>query len=128
MYGQSIQNFFIGCICVKQRPGYEDWFKIRKPKYKDVDKIRLLDGSLKESYGVFSYDIKLNFETFINTTEEESKRLLASEILTSLPNLDALPKKVKDFDKERFRTDIEQFFKEQKFNTQEEDFEEDLEE
>lgn len=113
-YGNDIQNFFIGCICVMKRPGYEDWFKVRKPRYQAISKVKLLDGSVKQQKGVFTYDIKLDFEAFVSATDEESKRILALEILKSLSNLDALPKKVKDFDKEQFKTDIEQFFKSEK--------------
>lgn len=110
-YGSDIQYFFIGCICVMTRPSYEDWFKIRKPRYQTINKIKLLDGSLKEQKGVFTYDIKLNFDDFVFASDKDSNRILALEILKSLSNLDALPKKVKDFDKTRFKSDIEQFFK-----------------
>lgn len=112
-YGRGVQNFFIGCICVKPRGGYEEWFKIRKPKYKELVKIKLLDNSIKELKGVFSYDINLNFDVFVNNTDIENKKLLASEILNSLFNLDNLPKRVKDFDKEKFKSDLEFFFKDQ---------------
>ncbi len=113
-YGNDIRNFFIGCICVMERPGYEDWFKVRKPRYQTISKVKLLDGSIREQNGVFTYDIKLDFDMFVSATEEESKRILALEILNSLSNLDALPKKVKNFDKERFKSDIEAFFKSEK--------------
>lgn len=96
------------------RPGYEDWFKVRKPRYQAISKVKMLDGNIKEQRGVFTYDVKLDFETFVSATEEGSRKILAIEILNSLFNLDALPKKVKDFDKERFKEDIEQFFKSEK--------------
>lgn len=112
-YGQDVQNIFIGCICVKPREGYEEWFKIRKPRYKAIDKIKLLDGNTVELIGVYGYDIKLNFNEFVAATETKSRKILAQEILNSLSNLDALPKKVKDFDKEKFKSDMKTFFKEQ---------------
>lgn len=110
-YGQDVQNIFIGCICVKPREGYEEWFKIRKPRYKAIDKIKLLDGNTVELIGVYGYDIKLDFDVFVSATETESRKILAQEILNSLSNLDALPKKVKDFDKEKFKSDMEQFLR-----------------
>lgn len=110
-YGKSIQHYFIGLICVK--PEFDTFFKIRKPKYKENEKVKLLSGDTKELKGVYSYDIKLNFQQFINSTEEQSKALLAREILKSLTNLNALPKKVKDFNKEQYKADMEHFFKEQ---------------
>lgn len=59
---------------------------------------------------IFAYDIKLDFESFKNQTDEDNKKMLASEILDSLTKFDALPKKVKDFDKERFKEDMRMFF------------------
>jgi len=111
-YGKGIEHFLIGIICVRSRPGYEDWFKVRKPKYKAVDKIKMPDGRVNELHGVYSYDIKLDFERFVNSSNNESEKLLASEILNSLSHLDALPKKVKDFDEERFKSDLQEFFQE----------------
>jgi len=108
-YGTELNLFLIGVICVK--PEFESFFKVRKPRYKAVDRIKLLDGNVTELTGVYGYDIKLNFEEFVSATETESKKILAQEILNSLSNLDKLPKKVKDFDKERFKSDMEQFFK-----------------
>ena len=54
------------------------------------------------------------YDKFVTGTVEESEKILATEISNSLSNLDLLPKKIKDFDKERFRADMQQFFKEQK--------------
>jgi hypothetical protein len=111
-YGEDLNHFVIGIICVK--PEFETFFKVRKPRYKAIDKIKLLDGNTVELIGVYGYDIKLNFNEFVSATETESRKILAQEILNSLSNLEDLPKKVKDFDKERFKEDIEQFFKSEK--------------
>ena len=62
---------------------------------------------------VFSYDVKLDYEDFKNQSDEQNEQTLASEIMESLSNLDKLPKKVKDFDKERFKKDMEAFFEAQ---------------
>jgi hypothetical protein len=110
-YGDDIQHFFIGCICVREKPGYEKWFKIRKPKYKEIDKVKLLDGSIKELIGVFSYDIKPDYEKFINSADNISEKIIVLEILNSLLNFDHLPKKVNDFNKDALRSDLESFFK-----------------
>ena len=110
-YGNAINNFYIGCICVKLRPGYEEWYKIRKPIYKESPKVESLDGNVKELTGVFSYDIRMDYQLFMSASDEDCTKLVASEILKSLSNLDALPKKVKDFDKTRFKADMEYFFK-----------------
>lgn len=116
-YGEGVLNFFIGCICIKTKPGYEEWYKIRKPRYKALTIIKDVGqvGNNVEIKNSFSIDIKIDnglYDTFISSLDVESSRILASEILKSLSYLDALPKKIKDFDKERFKSDMEKFFKE----------------
>lgn len=112
-YGDELQNFFIAFICVKPRPGYEKWFTIREPKYKSLEKIKLADGSEKELIGVFGYDLKLDFENFLQSSEEEAEILLGSEIIKSLSNFDKLPKKVKNFDSDQFKNDLELFLQDE---------------
>jgi hypothetical protein len=107
-YGSDIEHFLIGVISVKTE--FEQYFNVRKPKYKELEKIKLLDDSIKELKRIFTYDIKLNFDEIVSVTDEESKRLLVQEIIKSLSNLDALPKKVKDFDRDNFKTDLKQLF------------------
>ena len=46
------------------------------------------------------------YEEFISVSDEESKKILQDKIIESLENLDKLPKKVKDFDKVRFKNDL----------------------
>jgi hypothetical protein len=78
------------------------------------EKKNVLTGELLISNKLFWFDVKIegsNYDYFANCTEEEGKLFLASEILISLLNLDALPKKVKDFDKEKFKADMAFFLK-----------------
>jgi len=110
-YGSDIEHLFIGVISV--RPEFDQFFKIRKLKYKNIHKTKLLDGGIKELKCFVSYDIKLNFEDFVSVTNEESMNLLMNEIIKSLSNLDTLPKKVKNFDKDKFISDLMQFSKNQ---------------
>ncbi|RMZ59697.1 hypothetical protein D1632_08720 [Chryseobacterium nematophagum] len=68
-----------------------------------------------ETVKQYSYDIKFDnelYDDFVSSSDEESKKLLVRKILESFEHLDKLPKKVKDFDKEKFKSDVEQFFKE----------------
>ena len=51
------------------------------------------------------------YEEFISVSDEESKKMLENKIIESLENLDKLPKKVKDFDKARFKNDLLTFLK-----------------
>jgi hypothetical protein len=108
-YGSEINHFYIGFICVEPAPGFEKWYQVRKPRYKAIDKIKMPDGNIKEFSGVFAYDIKVDFEQFLKSSEEEALKILVEEILNSLKNFDSLPKKIKSFDKECFKLDMEQF-------------------
>lgn len=114
-YGEDVETFLIGFVAIKTKPGYEEWYKERKPKYIDyrLTKSRLT-GLPLETIKQYSYDIKFDYELydeFVNGTEEESCKLLARKILDSFSHLDKLPKKIKDFDKEKFKSDVEEFFK-----------------
>lgn len=116
-YGKDVKSIVIITILVKTRKGYEEWYKIRKPKFishKIIENpsIGLRKEINKEFVTETRYDNEL-YDTFLKATDKVSKEILAQELLKSLSNLDALPKKVKDFDKERFRADMEAFFKEQ---------------
>lgn len=42
-YGDSIQHYYIGCICIKEKQGYEDSYRLRRPRYrKEIEDF--LDG------------------------------------------------------------------------------------
>lgn len=113
-YGADIENYLLGCICIKTKEGYEGWYEVRRPKYTDYKKVvNRLTGAEMEISKTFENDLKIDnelYETFIDCSDEESKKILANEILNSLSNLDSLPKKVKNFDKETFRNDFRLFF------------------
>ena len=47
------------------------------------------------------------FSTFARETDDESEKVLASEIVKSLSNLDKLPKTIRDFNKDKFKLDIQ---------------------
>jgi hypothetical protein len=116
-YGEDIEVFLIGFLGVKTKPGYEDWYKEKKPRYVDYKQSKnRITGEMMEVIKNYSYDIKFDYELydeFVDGTDEESRKLLAKKILESFEHLDKLPKKVKDFDKEKFKADVEKFFKEQ---------------
>lgn len=117
-YGNGIYQYLVSLYVVNPPKGYEHLHKDFKPKFTEYKALtNKLSGEKMEIEKQFHYSVKIkgeNFEEFVCATDEESKKILAQEILNSLSNLDALPKKVKDFDKERFKEDIEQFFKSEK--------------
>lgn len=101
-----INNFEIGILMVytedENFENYGSWYKLKKIKYDEENKFLYYEFFLKND----------ELTHFINSSDEESNKILAKKILESLENLDKLPKKVKDFDKERFKQDIKHFFKE----------------
>ncbi|SRR5258707_3834903 len=107
-YGESIKSFIIHLICVK--PEFDFFFKIRKPRYVDK-KTEVRDGVTVEIIKHFGYDIKIAYEAFVSVSDEDSLKMLVREIVISLSHLDSFPKKVKGFDKEYFKSDLESFFK-----------------
>ena len=111
-YGNDVENFFIRIISVS--PEFEWFSTIRKPKYTSYRKYINRDGLEIIEDRVFSFSLKIDYENFKNQSDEQNEKMLASEIIKSLSNLDSLPKKVKDFDKERFREDMKAFFDAQK--------------
>jgi hypothetical protein len=54
-------------------------------------------------------EIKLNYEQVLAAEDEELKRIVASEVLNTFQNL-KVPKKVTDFDNDRFVADIDRLF------------------
>jgi hypothetical protein len=117
-YGEGIVEYAIKLYIVNPPIGFEHLFKDFKPKFIEHKLIpNKYTGEKLELNKYFNYSIKITgdlYNKFLTGTVEESEKILATEILNSLSNLDALPKKIKDFDKERFKADMEQFFKAQK--------------
>ncbi|MBA2746133.1 MAG: hypothetical protein H0U44_07910 [Flavisolibacter sp.] len=116
-YGNGILEYFIICQIINPPNGYEHLFKDIKPKF--IEFKSLINKHTGEPLVIekqFSYSIKIKrekFIEFINASDKESIKMIVSEILNSLSNLDALPKKVKDFDKDSFKEDMKRFFDEQ---------------
>ena len=53
------------------------------------------------------------YDEFLHADEDQSKRIIARETLKALDLLDKVPKRLKDFDKERFRTDVANYYRSQ---------------
>lgn len=109
-YGEDIPNYAMYCICVKSRPGYEDWFKVRKPKF--VNKKGKRNNSSEEVFSitkVFFHEIKIDgqdFDLFIRANNLESQKFILDTIINSLESREGVPKKIKSFDFEKFRDDL----------------------
>ena len=118
-YGADVQNVAILIILIKTRPGYEKWFNARKPKYIEYTSgYSLLTGEpvFWEWKKRFVIEIRFDgelFDKFIEADDEQAKCILAKESHKALDLLDKLPKRLKNFDKERFKEDVANYYKEQ---------------
>lgn len=117
-YGLDIQDYIIGCICTLPPEGFEKFNIPHKPVYVDDKTTKnRFTGENQRMYKLFINEFNFNaeeYEEFISVSEEESKRVLTTKIIDSLKNLDLLPKKVKNFDKENFKNDLLIFFNAEK--------------
>ncbi len=113
-YGKDIEQYSIGLLIVNPPIGYEQWYKVKKPAYVNYKETISKHSNEKIILtNCFAIELKITgkeYEIFLGPNEE-SEKVLAKKILESLSNLDFLPKKVKDFDKERFKNDMRLFFK-----------------
>lgn len=112
-YGSDVEYILIGLTCVYVNEGFEHLYKVYPLKYVDFKILKnKFTGESIELKKQIHYSVKLNndeYEEFVNGSDEESKKILYKLLFDSLSNFDALPKKIKDFDKERFKTDLESF-------------------
>lgn len=115
-YGTDICDFLIGIICVKVPHGLEKLFEPKKISYVDFKVIKnKFTGESITLNKQLSFDIKMNlidYDSFVSLNDEDSKRLIAKMILDSISNFEFLPKKVKNFNKEKYVEDLKYFFAE----------------
>ena len=118
-YGQDILNIAIVIILIQHLPGYEAWDKPRRPKYiEHYESVSYITGEPVrwEWNKRFVIEIRFNndvYDEFLKADDEQSKRIIARETLKALELLDKVPKRLKDFDKERFRTDVANYYRSQ---------------
>lgn len=108
-YGSDIKSYTIGIVCVS--PQFDQFYKKEiKPKYTRGIKVINPDGipfTLEDS---FEYRIKIDYQSF-KSADEDAKKILAEEILVSLVVFEQMRKKIKDFDMNSFKADLEKYFK-----------------
>jgi len=101
-YGDGLKTIYIGIICVA--PEFDFFFKVRKPKYKKGTVVTIEDGRPYEQTDALVYDIKLDYDVFVNADEHEVKKILSIELLNSFFVFNSV--KVKQFSREIFEKDV----------------------
>ncbi len=109
-YGADLQNYTLGFTSVLAPEGYGHFFEKKKPLYVSdrITKNRFT-GERHHMYRLFIDSILIEpheYEDFVTGTDHNSLQIVKAKIVESLSNLNRFPKKVKDFDKERFRIDM----------------------
>lgn len=92
-YGGGIKVFVIGIICVA--PEYEFFFKIRKKYIKSKNEL--------------TYDVKLNHEYIMKSSELEMFDLISNTILSSLSLISEM--NIQNFNLGKFNKDLEEQLK-----------------
>lgn len=117
-YGSSILEYLVICQIVSPPHGYEHLFKTSKPKFINYKLMtNRLTGEKLLIEKQYSYYLSIKgekFERFAKGSAEESKFIVALEFLNSLSNKDNIPIEITDFDYEKFKSDVEQFFQQSK--------------
>lgn len=101
-YGNDLKTIYIGIICVA--PEFDFFFKVRKPKYKKGTVVTIQDGRSYERTDALVYDIKLDYNVFVNADEYEAKKMLSIELLKSFAVFSSV--KIKLFDRKSFESDM----------------------
>lgn len=112
-YGSGVEHFTIGLVAIKSRPGYEEWFKQRKPRHKKEQNIKMPDGSTLTLKNTYSYDIKLSneeIESFAKSSENAIE-IFNTKFFASLANFESPSMKKRDFDLAKFTSDIGHYLK-----------------
>lgn len=107
-YGESIERIFIGLIVVE--PIYNKFAQPRRPRYTAHKEIVALGSIPMVFHKTLEIEIKLDYEQVLATDEEAFCRIVATKVLNTLRAL-KLPKKVTDFDKDKFVADVESAFR-----------------
>lgn len=106
-YGLGVKDITIDFICVSKN--YEEFFKVKKPKYVKSKKIKGIDGLEYLLEDSFLYDCKIDFDSYQKADDSEKKKLIAQGILLTTKSTFE-KKKIKDFTEKDFINDLENYF------------------
>jgi len=110
-YGAGVEHFSIGLVVIRSRPGYEGWFKERKPRFQKLQKLQMLNQSVVELHNCYSYDIKLSDDEIekFTASEESAVKIFCQKFISSLNNFESPSMKKRDFNLQSFRNDLQSF-------------------
>ena len=112
-FGKDVKAISISIILIKTRPGFEKWDQPRRPRFTE-----LLIGRDGKVLWEKRFEIEIRFDgelfdAFLAADDDEAGKILARESYRALDQLDRLPKRLKDFDKEGFRAAVKDLFERQ---------------
>lgn len=107
-YGESIEKLHIGLIAVE--PIYDKFAKPRRPRYTE-HKETVAFGSIPiVIHKTLEIEIKMDYTQVLTAEGDRLRIIVASEVINTLRTV-KLPKKITDFNKERFVADLESYFR-----------------
>ena len=113
-YGNDVKDICIYIQLIRVEKRYEHLFKLHKPKFIDHKVLYNSINNLRWEWNKrFQIEIRFNNETynaFLVANDEESNKILARETLAALDQLDKIPKRLKDFDKNAFIFDVKSLY------------------
>jgi hypothetical protein len=109
-YSDAVSEVSIGLLMTLSRPGYENWYMPKKPLYtfhKDVKS--KLTGEVIEKRKLLQVEFSLKdtmLENFVAKSDRDSKVVLIEQVILCFTSIN-LPKKIQDFRKDDFITDLQ---------------------
>jgi hypothetical protein len=114
-YGRDVQGISLILYGFKESSIKWDRFKIRKPRMNKVFPRYNSEAELIELEHVFCCEYLISKEKCKILAESDDpsigKEILISSVMDSLNLLDQLPKRISDFDKISFESDVKDFLK-----------------
>jgi hypothetical protein len=107
-YGEDVQEFCIGVICVS--PEFDAFFKQKRMRYTKERREYVKDGVLFAIEKTIEMEIKLEHSELSHIDHYQAVRLLAKSIIGVLANT-KLPSKIKDFNLDLFISDLQDYFR-----------------
>lgn len=112
-YGESIETILVGLLADDSI--YDDFSKPRRPRYTEHKETKAFGSIPIVIHKSLELEIKLNYEQVLAAEGKEFIEMIALEVLNLFHGM-KLPKKVTDFDRDRFVADMDKLFHEKFLN------------